>query len=175
MVTIRITGITEIAGSPTTYELILDGNGKGKGHHIAHERDEDVQWQVLGSSGVSRISDIKWKPVSGSTDIFGAAANNKPTRVTDTKWRAKVNNITEDVIYVYSIKFVRDHPTDTNIYDFDPIISVKPSERSTGFLGIISGVLGGGLVSLISWRSDRMKNKNEMKILKKDTKKLRGN
>ncbi len=80
------------------------------------------------------------------------------------KWKAKVNNITDDAIYVYSIKFVRDSPTDTNIYDFDPIISIKPTDSIFKILFMtISSILGIlGLFSLIYWRMERMKMKKEM-------------
>ncbi|MEO7533137.1 MAG: hypothetical protein ABIU30_04815 [Ferruginibacter sp.] len=157
MIVIRITKIT---GSSPNFDLTLDGRGKGNGHHIAFEADEEVEWHALGSSGVKSIIDIKPKSVSGSTDIFGSGAG-KPTRVNDKKWKAKINNITDDAVYVYSIKFLRDDATDTTIYECDPIITIRPTAtfltRLLNNIGFIVGLFG--LSGLIYWRMEKFKQK----------------
>jgi hypothetical protein len=132
MLNIRITGINgPIGGDPTKYELTLDGNGKGRGHSLAYDPKEDVQWEIAGNV-IDRIEAVTWKQVSGSTNIFpetGSPGSPTPLNPQKKVWRAKINDIS-GVAYVYSIKFVR-NASDPTIYEFDPIISIKPT---SGFI-----------------------------------------
>ena len=121
---IQITDMNEITGATgaSKYELILDGKGKGRGHHAVFDGTEDIVWKVKSGSLVEKILAITWKPTSGSTDIFGTM---QPYLVNDKMWKAKVNSITDDVVYVYSINFKKEK--DPQVYVFDPIISIRPS------------------------------------------------
>ena len=122
------------------------------------------QWEAIGSGSnrVKRIEAITWKPVSGSTDVFPAQGPDSPKPVSGRQnrvWQAKVNNITNDVAYVYSIKFVRDDPRDTTVYTFDPIISIKPSTKLVDIIFRILGFIGVCLSGLFYWRMKRMEIK----------------
>jgi hypothetical protein len=140
MLNIRIKKVT---GTAPNYVLELDGNGVNRGHSTAYERMEDVQWEVLGTTPIERISGIIWKNISGSTNIFPTSGEGSPQPVGNGRvWKAKVN-VTQEVVYVYSIKFI----IGGSEYTYDPIISINPS---TGFFKELAAPLLGAAVGVLA-------------------------
>ncbi|MCW3109333.1 MAG: hypothetical protein JWQ09_3839 [Segetibacter sp.] len=136
---ILITGITPIAGT-SDFALLFNVNQQpNNGHSYASARD-DVQWTVT-TNDVKYIEDIKWKQISGSTDVFSSHPPT-PTNPQRRVWKAKVNENEIYSVYVYSIKWVK--ALETTPRTFDPIISIKPSglhfiaKLITGFLALFS-------------------------------------
>ncbi len=66
MLNIVITGIT------TDGKLTLEENGRPNNGHSFATAAEDVHWKVHPNSRVKYIDAIKWKTISGSTDVFSS-------------------------------------------------------------------------------------------------------
>ncbi len=147
--------IIDVSGSAPNYSLVLTDNG----HSIAHG-NEDVQWIVMPqaeNNGLKYIKAITWKNISGSTNPFPAGFP-QPRNPQKKIWFGKVDNVGSESVYVYTIKWVHRDGTE---YDFDPIISIKPSKFLPEWLiSLLVNLLG--LLALsyfIHWRMKRMEKR----------------
>jgi hypothetical protein len=151
MINIRITGTT-----PNGEGLVLDSNG----HNRAEGRDE-IQWEI--TTPAVRISAIRWKEISGSTNVFPPGyprSRGGQGRV----WHGTVNPVDKEYVYVYTIIWVNDEGVTK---EFDPIISIRPSTTlMNDLIGPVAGFVVGGVASLLYWRKERVALKREIERLK---------
>jgi hypothetical protein len=107
--TIIIEGIKD--GGP---DLIMSDDGE-----TFAEKSATIKWEVADDSGVSEIVEIKKKD-KPTGDVF----KEKPNKVTDKKWKAKIKdqfdrNTTEE----YYIKYRK--TLNGEVFTYDPKISVN--------------------------------------------------